>query len=102
MSGKNYQLASEQFVLSNRPYLHAVLEPSFAPGSGSENGIWFGGGNLYLKNEGTIPASIINAEYHVVSDEMPNTDLMGWFEKDRGGFPHVKVVFPQGRRIYYF
>jgi hypothetical protein len=94
MSEKSYELASKQFILSNRPYLHALLEPNF--GLGAEGEIWYGGGDLFLKNAGGIPASIISAEYHVISDEMPNTDLMGWFEKDRGGFPYVKVVFPQG------
>jgi hypothetical protein len=93
ISEKNYKITSEQFVLSNRPYLHAILEPYFGRGSGSEHEIWFGGGNLYLKNAGAIPASIINADYHVISDELPNIDLMGWFEKDRGGFPYVKAVF---------
>ena len=94
ISDKNYALASNQFTLSSRPYLYAFLEESVS--LDSKSGIFFGGGTLNLKNVGGIPASIINAEYHVISNEMPDTDLMGWFKKDLGGFPYVKVVFPQG------
>jgi len=87
------KLARNQFILSNRPYLHADFEKHFGLGSGQYSNDWFGGGKVCLKNDGEIPATIVKAEYNVVSDEKQNTDLLDWFEKDKGGFPHITAVF---------
>ena len=100
MSENNYKLARGQFILSNRPYLHADFEKHFGYGKGTYSKEVFGGGKLYLKNAGEIPANIVTAEYNVVSDEKPNTDIMNWFEEDRGGFPHITLVFPKKSDLY--
>jgi hypothetical protein len=58
-----------------------------------DNQTLHGGGHLFLRNAGKIPASDIQAEYKIVSDELKNNDLTEYFDKS-GGFPHITTVFP--------
>jgi hypothetical protein len=90
-------IQTKTFNLDNRPYLHAVLSLT-NPGR-DETGSLHGLGLLYLKNEGKIPATILGKpDYIVRSDQLRNTDLMGYFERF-GGFPHIRIVFPKQNDI---
>lgn len=82
--------------LETRPYVYARLE-GFALTEGKKGAHhWFGGGNLYLRNESKIPASIIpnESQFMVASDESGVIEIVEWFEKAVGGFPYVTTVFP--------
>jgi hypothetical protein len=95
-----FDLQLKTFNVENRPYLHAVLNPSDSnpntlaiAQNKDDKTMLHAGGYLSLKNKGKVPATIIKAEYKVVSDEAPEQDIVKYFEK-RGGFPHINVVFP--------
>ncbi|HYA14276.1 MAG TPA: hypothetical protein VEF33_08050 [Syntrophales bacterium] len=98
------KLQSFAFSLEQRPYLHAILNPT-ASGSSltigtdiDDNQTLRGGGHLFLRNAGKIPASDIQAEYKVVSDELKDNDLAEYFDKI-GEFPHITTVFPNQNDI---
>lgn len=102
MLRKNVDNQTKSFELENRPYLHAEFIPAFGFGSEpTENKILFGGVNLSFINEGKIPASIIadECEYISISDEMKETDQVGWFKEAKGAYPAVTTVFPRQKSI---
>jgi hypothetical protein len=93
------RLQSYTFSVEQRPYLHAILNPTASRSSLTvgidinDNQTLHGGGHLFLRNAGKVPASDIQAEYKVVNDELKDTNLTEYFDK-LGGFPHIATVFP--------
>ncbi|MCK4391162.1 MAG: hypothetical protein KAV83_13100 [Desulfobacterales bacterium] len=87
------ELQAEEYHLEKRPYLYVHLK-NVAVWKRKSDGPWFGGGRLYFKNQGRVPARVIKTQYMVASDQRGNTDFVNWFEEAYGGFPDVKTVFP--------
>ncbi len=90
---KSVDLQVDAFQLEHRPYLFLQL-PQVSVWRNDPEGGWFGGGDLRFKNVGKDPATITTTRYMVASDTRGEIDFVGWFEKEFGGFPDIKMVFP--------
>ena len=89
------KLQTDEFHLEHRPYLYIHLPPDQLKVWYDEGErAWFGGGNLRFRNVGKDPASIIKTKYMIASDTAGEVDFVAWFERDAGGFPDIKNVFP--------
>ena len=97
---QSYQLKNSVDVqakdsnLSHRPHVYLEFKLHNPPVWQTNAGSWFGGGDLYFRNSGKSPATIIYKDYMVASDRSGVIDFVGWHEKDHIGFPDIKVVFP--------
>lgn len=97
MTKRSLEITQEQFILANRPYLHGTFEQR--PLDQDDNNVYYGMGNLKLKNTGIIPASIITerTDYCITdSEQRVITDIKGWYKTNRGAFPEVSAVFREG------
>jgi hypothetical protein len=85
---------TKTFNLEKRPYLYVDLEPLSKYYS---DGSIHGGGWAVYKNEGQIPASDVQTEFKVATDDVQGEiDIKKWYEQKLGGkFPEVKTVFPK-------
>ena len=92
---RQLKLQAETFELEHRPYLYLHIPPGEVRFWRNDvEGGWFAGGDLRFRNVGKDPATIRNTQYMVASDRRGVIDFIGWFEKEFGGFPDIKVVFP--------
>ncbi|MCK4818418.1 hypothetical protein KA005_21790 [bacterium] len=93
-------LQIEAFNLEKRPYLHPSLENLNVWRRSKESEWCYGGGDLYFINPGNVPASIVNSEYMIATDEQGKIGIVEWFEKEYGEFPDIKSVFPGQRGVF--
>jgi hypothetical protein len=82
------------FRVEHRPYLFIEDDKHYL-GKNDPEGGWFGGVDLRFRNVGKDPATITDAKYMVASDVSGEIGVVKWFNEESGGFPDIKVLFPQ-------
>jgi hypothetical protein len=85
----------EAFRVEHRPYLFVEDDRKFYLNRNDAEGGWFGGVDLRFRNVGKDPATITEAKYMVASDVRGIINVVKWFDEESGGFPDIKVLFPQ-------
>ncbi len=98
---ESVRIQTNSFSIEQRPYIFAELR-DISFGKASEDGMFYGVGNIYLENKGKVPADIIveETDYIIASDENGKIDNEKWFDEYAGGYPHVKVVFPDQKGLH--
>ncbi len=102
LQAESTRLQTESFNLEQRPYLWLDMHSNMSKGDPPDVKKIFGGGYLFFRNEGKIPANIVDAQYLIASDVNKNIDLVKWFESARGSFPQIKTIFPNQKDNYVF
>jgi hypothetical protein len=98
--GWQVRLQRINLALDKRPYLYIDLEPIFNFDGPFTKNI-YGGGYVHYKNVGKTPASEIQLEFIVSSNELRAIDLKKWFLDYYGDFPDVQTVFPEDNQKIY-
>jgi hypothetical protein len=88
------QMQLAAFRVERRPYLFLEDVDPILSRNDPEGG-WFGGVELRFRNVGRDPATITGTEYLVASDVNGVINLVKWFDEESGGFPDIKVLFPE-------